>query len=215
MTQIIFKDGPLGMMVLFNSLPVVTNYKKLLELDQAIANRMFDLAENGDYFKKLTPEDLERARNVLSEYNVSEAATMMLHPKSQISDGASYHNILRMLWGMTSRYKTFAATNRIKQFTNSDISNGGVTIGWNAVYTETMQSEYECARGLATACNQSVQTFIKNIGKIAGGAADDSNKALEEFKGALADLKSTYQSTKSSVKSDYEKRKKELLSTQR
>ncbi len=197
--ELITKDGVWWFLILFKQRTFVETWRRLLDLDSLIHQKMFDLGLAWAFTEKISPQNRQYLQQIINQYIKTTDNPDALFDQAQLYDWIKYYQITEMLLRINSAMKTFVSYNTIKQFNHKEfqkwLKDTKFIIQFNFEQISQMQSQYQCARWIKWLknCNKAFKKFAQNIKKItwenikwAKASLNTINTANKKFKNAFS-----------------------------
>ena len=199
--QIISKDGPMSFLILFQSRPILRDRKKILELDTVMGDFIYQLGLTANYFKKLSSEERDTITKIFIKYSWP-TGIFAIEPAPVISSETTYGNMVKFLWTLNSKMKSFIALNQQTQYGKGDkelkeMKKKWVTVTFEETYGLRLAESYACTRSIVNECSAQLANFTQNIKNAASVFADNAGwswtgknlSALGQIKQSVEKLK--------------------------
>lgn len=195
-------DTLVAFKVLLRPKPFVRDYSTILDIEASLHDLQYDLAVDWRYKKQLDAEAIHTIQLVLNEYTTNQP----LFSVASLQDGATYSDVLRMLFDLTSTMKIFVGSK--SRTTKNDFlsaldtrNNAFVTpkkwdwwlvIQFNRNTICLMEKNYLCAQESCNLSWNKIRTDLKDV-TILKSAVTESMKMIKdsnkELKDTLAQMK--------------------------
>jgi len=168
----LLKDSLGGFSILWQQRPFVMAWKRIMDLDELVNDKVFDLGLAGAWDSKLTEENRKYIEEVFKKYK--DDVNFRLFSEYNLDDGVKYRSITNLLLRMNGAMKTFIASNWkiINQFDVSlnlsivDFSKwfGKVWVTFDMDVIDEMKEGYRCVKYFT--CSEWLKIFIKSMKNI-------------------------------------------------
>lgn len=141
-------------MLMFKNKVFPRDYKKILDMESRISDKIFELWLWGWYLEKINEKNTNDIKKILEKYKEK-----WLLSNYYISKDITYRNVVDQANSITSKLKNFLATNSTKQFLKL---NGNLTLNINTEKLKNLDSAYQCSNQ----CNETLTTLWNSVNDI-------------------------------------------------
>lgn len=179
------RDGWLSFVILTRSSPLVRDFKKLMDIDTAISDKIFAIAQGWWYYKTIDPQTLTRINQIFQK-NVTN---QMFMPSYTISSSVRYGEMTRFLSRINRKMKYFLAL-KTPTSLRGERSTKNISVTYNPVFEQQLTERYQCTRWFGQ-CNQSFKNFSSNIKNVVNTFANIHKDGwpLQKFSDAALKMK--------------------------
>lgn len=171
-------------MLLFKNKVFPRDYKKILDTEGRISDKIYELWLWWWYYSKINKENIKDIEKILNKYK-----DKWLLLDFYIDESTKYKDIVSQWNQITSSLKNFLATKNIKQFFKF---NWAITLNINPAKINDMKTAYECSNE----CNElgkKVWENIKNLNNATKtsvkSSIDTIKKSFKKFKDEIWEIK--------------------------
>lgn len=145
------EDFAFGFMIMFKNKVFPRDYKKILDIESRISDKIYELGLWWWYYEKINDINKKDIDKILSKY---KSKWILL--SYYLDNDITYKNIVDQANEITSSLKSFLATKETAQFNKFDWK---ITLNIDPNKINTMKSAYECSNE----CNATLKISSKNI----------------------------------------------------
>lgn len=202
--SVLSRDYLVWFWIVMRPAPFVRDYKKLIDLDNAISAELFDSAMQGAMNNVISTEHLKQINDLTKKYewwNMSVFSTWWF----VLSPNTTYGNLLQTIRSMGKKHRTAVAFPEISPeayFGGDDlkqISKWNIAITRWQNYAEIIKESYGCATALL-ACDESFSNFSQNMTSISQNMKKWWVDSIKQIKTAVIRLQKSLQSAKEAMK---------------
>lgn len=151
-----YKDV-LWLAILFQSRPIVRDWKTLLDLETNTNDIVYELSLSAMANQQII--DPSKFQTIIDKYSQQKP----LFDQWSVSEETKYKDITNMLIRLNGAMKTFIPYGSISQFDEfRKWWEGGIYLKFNTGTIQEMKDAYSCGRGFSK-CTSSWRDFVKNI----------------------------------------------------
>jgi len=187
--------------ILFQSRPIVRDWKTLLDLETSINNVFYELSVSAMSNQQLL--DHKKFQEVLTKYT----NTYPLFEQAYVSESTKYKDVLHMLVRLNWAMKTFVPYGKISQFDEfKKWWQAWIYVRFNSWTINDMKLVYSCARFFK--CNNTLKDLANNVKLIWSDLKrswNDSKTTIKDANKRLWEALKWFRETKIFEKSAWEK----------
>lgn len=191
-TQLITRDGPLWLAVLFQSRPILRDFILIQNIDSELSNIILDMWIAGAYIKTIDDQTLVAYNNIIEQYK--SWPYPLRDSSSRLAPWSRYDQILTMLWRMNAKYKVFISTDNSSSFEAGkwyERNDSTINIIFASGIDNDLENAYSCVRWLVNKCSSQLQTLKENMNNIWWQTALAAKNATSQISNAFKRLKET------------------------
>lgn len=197
------KDLFAGIIILFKNKVFFRDLQAVQTIDALLTQKKYELGMWWGWYAEVSDANLQVFQKVLDTYKVKGLLTW-----SNSIDWILYSEMADFIARLLSTMKTFVSTNATSQFTAQRLWGQSISISFDPVVIQRMQSQYDCARGIGNICDKTFKDFGENMKKLGSASIASVKASMKIFKDAGKRLVETFQKNPSS---EFQAREKQLL----
>lgn len=189
-------DTLVAFKVLLRPKPFVRDYSTLLDVEASLHDLQYDLAVDWRYKKQLDAEAIHNIKLVLNEYTTNQP----LFSVAYLDDSATYADVVRMLFDLTSTMKLFIGSKsrtptndflsaldaRKNAFVLAEKWDWWIVVQFNRNTICLMEKNYLCAKDVCTKNWNAIWKDLKDV-TILKSATTESMKMIKDANKQLKD----------------------------
>lgn len=178
--------------------PIVRDYKKVLDLDDALSDRLYQLWTEWQFSKIVNIDQIWAIKQASKKYQWSWQ-TLFAQDWFIIKPSVTYWQIVQFLRVLNTKYKTFITINKSSQFWDMDdlkkAWKENISIVFSPTLRTDLENDYSCARSIFSKCKNNWKLFIENIKNILKSTKKDWLTSIMTFKTSMVRLQKAMQWT--------------------
>lgn len=185
--QIVASSARQELQVMVNSKALMRDREKLDQLDQDIADTLFDMGDAWVFIANVQ-DYKQRIKTVFEKYAQWQDAFIEV----TWDPSSSATVLIAALWDLNQAYKRFIAggnTDWFNVFSEKYWSELGISL--TAVNYESLQQEYSCTRWI-NKCDTTYKKFGANMSEIGENVQDETKEAIKTITNAVERLKCAF-----------------------